>query len=86
MSLSESYKCFHLKETDVIYLLFWALINTADEIRSRRGIPGQLWPILFSNHESHLDCGIIGRGLCPLSPTDCGVFGFACVTLLSFNR
>lgn len=61
-------------------------MNTADEIRSGKGIPGQLWPILFSNHESHLDCGIIGRGLSPPSPTDGGVFGLTCVTLLSFNR
>lgn len=39
--------------------------------RSGKGIPGQLWPILFSNHGSHLDCGIIGRGLGRPSLTDC---------------
>lgn len=59
------HECFDLKIT-VVSLLFWALINTTDEIRRERGgereIPRQLWPILFSNHESHLGCGIIGRG------------------------
>lgn len=62
MSFSKIYKLLQSKSNRCyISLLFehWLMLMMN---RSGKGILGPFCPILFSNHESHLDCGIIGQG------------------------